>query len=81
VIRLVVQHAVILALLGITVGGVAAFWAMRVFRTMLFEVGARDPFAFTAAAIILLVVAVAAAWLPARRAARVDPTKALAASG
>jgi predicted permease len=81
VIRLVVQHAVILALLGITVGGVAAFWAMRVFRTMLFEVGARDPFAFAAAAIILLVVAVAAAWLPARRAARVDPTKALAASG
>jgi ABC-type antimicrobial peptide transport system permease subunit len=81
VIRLVVQQALVLALLGVSVGAVAAFWAMRVFRTMLFEVGARDPVAFASAGMLLLLVAIIAAWLPARRAARVDPTRALAASG
>jgi putative ABC transport system permease protein len=81
VIRMVVQQALVLALLGVTAGALASFWAMRVFRTMLYEVGARDPVAFGAAAILLLLVAVTAAWLPARRAARVDPTKALAAAG
>ncbi len=81
VIRMVVRQAVTLALVGITVGGVAAFWATRVLGTMLFEVGARDPVAYVAAAMVLLLVALGASWLPARRAARVEPVKALAAAG
>lgn len=78
VVRLVVSQAVILALLGIAIGSTAAYWAMQALRGMLFEVGARDPVTFTAAAIVLLLIALAAATLPARRAARVDPVKALA---
>ncbi|HJU75131.1 MAG TPA: ABC transporter permease [Gemmatimonadaceae bacterium] len=81
VIRMVVRQAVVLALIGITVGGVAAFWATRVFGSMLFEVGARDPIAYATAAVVLLLVAVAAALLPARRASRVEPVKALATAG
>jgi predicted permease len=80
VIRIVVRQALVLAVLGIAMGGVAAFWATRVVRAMLFEVDVRDPVTFGAGALVLLVVAIGAAWLPARRAARVDPIRALASS-
>jgi putative ABC transport system permease protein len=81
VIRMVVRQAATLALVGIAIGAVGAWWATKVFGTMLFQVGARDPIAFIAAAAALLIVALAASWLPAQRAARVDPVKALAAAG
>ena len=81
VIGMVVRQAVILAAIGIVVGGVASFWATRVLGTMLFQVGTRDPVAYVAAASLLLLVALGASWLPARRAARVDPVRALASAG
>ena len=81
VIRMVIRQAAVLALVGIAVGAVGAWWATKVFGTMLFQVGARDPVAFIAAAAALLIVALAASWFPARRAARVEPVKALAAAG
>lgn len=81
VIRMVVRQAAVLALAGISVGAVGAWWATKVFGTMLFQVGARDPVAFIAAAAALLLVALAASWLPARRASRVEPVKALATAG
>jgi putative ABC transport system permease protein len=77
VVRMVVGQALVLAVIGVTLGGVAAFWATRVLGNMLFAVGARDPIAYAGAAILLLLVALGAAWLPARRAARVDPMTAL----
>jgi predicted lysophospholipase L1 biosynthesis ABC-type transport system permease subunit len=80
VVGMVVQQALTLALIGITLGAVAAFWATRVLGSMLFEVSSRDPIAYIAAALALLLVALAAAWLPARRAARVDPIRALGAA-
>lgn len=81
VIGMVVRQAAMLALVGIAVGAVGAWWATSVFRTMLYEIGVRDPVAFSAAAAALLAVALGASWLPARRAARVEPVKALAAAG
>jgi putative ABC transport system permease protein len=81
VVRIVVTQALVLALTGVVVGGAAAYWTTRVLRTMLFEVDARDPIAYAAAAAALVLVALVAATLPARRAARVDPVKALAVSG
>jgi putative ABC transport system permease protein len=81
VVRMVVGQAATLAIVGIVVGGVAAFGVTRVLGTMLFEVGARDPVTYLAAALVLLIVALAASWLPARKAARVDPVTALAAAG
>jgi putative ABC transport system permease protein len=80
VVRLVVNQAVTLALVGIAIGALASFWAMRVFGTMLFQVSVRDPAAYIVSGATLLLVAIAAAWLPARRAARVPPTQALAAT-
>ena len=79
VVRMVVRQAVTLALIGITIGGVGAWWATQSLRTMLFEVDARDPVAYAWAAGILVLVAAMAATLPARRAAQVDPMRVIGA--
>ncbi|HEY8174793.1 MAG TPA: ABC transporter permease [Gemmatimonadaceae bacterium] len=81
IIGMVVRQALVLSGVGIVVGAVAAVWATRVLGTMLFQVGARDPVAYVVSASALLVVALGASWLPARRAARVDPVRALASAG
>jgi putative ABC transport system permease protein len=77
VVRMVVRQAVALALLGVAIGGVGAWWATQSLRTMLFQVDARDPLAYAAAAVLLVVVAATAAALPARRAAKVDPVRVI----
>jgi putative ABC transport system permease protein len=81
VVRMVVRQAAALAVTGVVLGAAAAYWATQVLRTMLFGVDARDPIAYAAAAAALVLVAIVAAMLPARRAARVDPVRALAVSG
>jgi putative ABC transport system permease protein len=79
IFRLVVGQAMILVAISLVVGLAGALAATRLLNSLLFGVGASDPFTF--AAIVLLVSAVAflAAWLPARRATRVDPIIALRA--
>ena len=62
---------------GILMGLVGAFALTRLMDAILFEVSALDPVAFLAAPVLLILVAVSATWLPARRAARVDPMEAL----
>jgi len=80
VLKMVVGQGLVLALIGITIGAILATLATRVLQNMLFEVGARDPVAYAAAGTILLLVALVASWIPARRAMRVDPVRALTSS-
>lgn len=80
VVRMVVRQAVTLAVVGVLLGGVGAFWATQSLRTMLFQVDARDPLAYAMAAGILVLVAAIAATLPARRAAKVDPVRVIGAA-
>jgi len=77
VLRLVVGQGVRLAALGMAIGIAAAFGLTRLMASLLFGVGAYDPVAFVTAAIILLLVAIAACYIPARRAIAVDPMVAL----
>jgi putative ABC transport system permease protein len=77
VLRLVVSEGVRLAAIGIAIGVTAALGLMRLLTSLLFGVRASDPVTFAAAAGILLLVAVAACYLPARRAIGVDPMVAL----
>jgi ABC-type antimicrobial peptide transport system permease subunit len=65
------------ALAGIVVGLLVFAGAARFLRTMLFGVSAWDPTTIAGAAATLMVISLAAAWLPARRAAYVDPAQAL----
>jgi len=77
VVGLVVGHGARLALSGLALGLAGALVASRALASMLFGVGVRDVATFIAAAATLLAVALVASYLPARRAARVDPMVAL----
>jgi putative ABC transport system permease protein len=77
VLRLVVGRGAVLALAGITVGVLAALAAARPLEPMLFSVARTDLATFAGAATVLLFSALLAAWIPARRAMRVDPLSAL----
>jgi ABC-type antimicrobial peptide transport system permease subunit len=73
----VISQGTSLAAMGLVVGMAAAFFSTRVIESQLFGIGTRDPVVFVASAVALLLVAVAASWVPARRASRVDPQIAL----
>jgi predicted permease len=77
VVRMVLASGLRLALAGIAIGLVAGFFASRALGKLLFQISPADPFTFGAVALLLALVALTATWLPARRAARVDPMVAL----
>jgi predicted permease len=66
-------------LIGVVIGTVAAWWCGRFLQEFLHEVDARDPWTLALVAVTLVTAAMIAAWLPARRAARTDPTEVLRA--
>jgi ABC-type antimicrobial peptide transport system permease subunit len=66
-----------LALVGAGIGLVGAFGLARVLRTLLVGVSAQDPAIFAAVPGTLILVAILASWLPARRASRIQPVEAL----
>jgi putative ABC transport system permease protein len=77
VLQLVVRQGLRLVFAGVAVGLAAAFVVTRVLRSLLYEVNALDPLTFVSTTLVLLTVALLACWLPARRAAKVDPMVAL----
>jgi ABC-type antimicrobial peptide transport system permease subunit len=77
VLRLVMGQGAKLALAGIVVGIAAALALTRLMRSLLFEVSPADPLTFAGIAVLLVAVALAACYIPARRAMRVDPMTAL----
>ena len=77
VLRLVLREALLLVGLGAIVGVPLAYIAGRSLRTMLFEIPPLDPISYGGGAIVLVAVSVLAAFLPARRASRIEPMPAL----
>jgi predicted permease len=77
VLRLVIGQGVRMALVGVVIGIGAALGLTRLMANQLFGVSAHDPLTFAGVAVLLMVVAVAACFIPARRAMRVDPIVAL----
>jgi putative ABC transport system permease protein len=79
VMRLVVRQGVVLTATGVALGLAAAAVGAQLIRSLLFGVSALDPVAFAGAALLFAVVSLAASYIPARRAMRVDPMTALRA--
>jgi putative ABC transport system permease protein len=77
VLRMVVGHGALLALIGVGIGMAGAFALTRLMSTLLFGVNATDPTIFGLLGLLLIGVALAASFIPARRATRVDPMIAL----
>jgi putative ABC transport system permease protein len=77
IFRLVVGQAMTLVGISVVIGLAGAFAATRLLNSLLFGVGASDPVTFVGIVLLVSLVAFLAAWLPARRAARVNPIIAL----
>jgi ABC-type antimicrobial peptide transport system permease subunit len=75
--RMIMRDVAVLALTGTLIGATGAITATRALRTMLFAFGPADYSLLLAAATLLLPISAAAGYLPARRAARLDPMSAL----
>ncbi len=75
--NMVLGQGMILTVIGVAIGIVAAFWLSRFLTSFLFGVKAWDPLAFILTPLLLSMVALAASWIPAVRATRVDPMTAL----
>ena len=76
-LSLILREGLRLAVTGMAVGAVGALGVTRLLAKMLYGVSPRDPFTFASVAILMIVVALAASYAPARRATRVDPLQAL----
>jgi len=77
VLKLILRQGLVLAIVGAVVGIGVASGVMRYLASMLYDVRANDPVTMIAVAVLLTVVALAACYIPARRAMRVDPIVAL----
>jgi predicted permease len=77
VLRLVLRHGLALAAIGAGIGLGASFAAMRLLSTMLYGIRPTDPLTFAGSSALVILVALAASWIPARRAASIDPMQSL----
>jgi ABC-type antimicrobial peptide transport system permease subunit len=75
--RLVMSQGLALTLAGVVVGAAAALGLTRLITTMLYKVSPRDPLVFGSAFVVMMIASLAASFLPAWRATRTDPVRAL----
>jgi ABC-type antimicrobial peptide transport system permease subunit len=71
--RMILREGGVLLAIGLVVGVVGASVAARVIRGLLFGVAPHDPVTFIAVAVMMAAIGIAACWIPALRAARIDP--------
>jgi putative ABC transport system permease protein len=79
VMALVLRQGMLPVIVGLAIGGLAAFWTTTLLRRFLFGVDTTDPVTYAAVSVTVVVIAAFACWVPARRASEVDPIEVLRA--
>jgi ABC-type antimicrobial peptide transport system permease subunit len=74
---MVLRRVALLVGIGILLGGGTSLWASRFVATLLYGLQPRDPLTLAIAALVLASIGAMAGWIPARRAARIDPARVL----
>jgi len=77
VVTLILKESVVLVLIGVGIGVPVVLYVARFAKSLLFELSPTDPFSLAAASLVLLLVAILAGYMPARRATKIDPLEAL----
>lgn len=77
VVRLVIARVALLGGLGVVAGSILSLWGSRLIQALLFDTQPRDPAILATSIVALLLATASAAWIPARRAARIDPAVVL----
>ncbi len=77
IIRYTMRRGMGTVVIGICIGLLATFWLSRFIEIMLFGVSRHNPLVLAGAVVLFITVAALASWIPARRAAKVDPMEAL----
>jgi putative ABC transport system permease protein len=77
VVRLVLSRVTLLVGIGVAIGASVSIWAAKLVATLVYGLEPRDPLTVIGAAVVLSMVGALAGWLPARRAARIDPAQVL----
>jgi ABC-type antimicrobial peptide transport system permease subunit len=77
ILRLVLKQGLVLVVLGIVIGAVGSWLTTRLLKSLLYEVSTTDSVTFMVIAVLLILVALLACYIPARRATKVDPMVAL----
>jgi len=77
IVHFVFRRVSVLITAGLVLGLAGSWWAVRFIAPLLFQLEPRDPMTFVGTAAVLIVIGVLAAWVPARRAARLDPATVL----
>jgi predicted permease len=77
IIRHTMRRGMGTVVIGISIGLLATFWLSRFVEIMLFDISRHDPLVLAGAVVVFIAVAALASWIPARRAAKIDPMEAL----
>jgi len=77
ILRLVLKQGLVLVVVGVGIGAIGSWFATRLLSSLLYEVNVTDSVTFIVVAVLLIIVALLACYIPARRATKVDPMIAL----
>ena len=77
ILRLVLKQGLVLVVVGVGIGAIGSWFATRLLSSLLYEVSVTDSVTFIVVAVLLIIVALLACYIPARRATKVDPMIAL----